>query len=196
MTNQIGLILEPSELPNNRKGNIWVAHEFVATGIKSLQQAELVHAKISQDSSQMIVWLGKASVGMMCLAQGMELLLCAIIQSEEIKFPKGGKPGQHQLLPRFKAICDNSSGLTENLYAIFGQDGQQDVMTEATSIVEALEDNFSSSRYFGVDQNRSKISAVNSLRAGKLVMALATTYPMLHTVSLAKSIGFKVSTSP
>ena len=189
---QLGI--ENTAMPSNRAANIFVAHHFIATGVKSLQESDKVKPNSKKPEPELwLTLLGKASVGMTCLAQGFELCLAAIVQAEKISL---GKKSQHSLIKPFRAIYNQSDKLQVNIDAIVKGDNGDLPVNIANEVISLLEQNFFVARYFGVDQDRRHLNIVNHLHAAQLSMALALTYPrILRPAELAPTIGFKTSSS-
>ncbi|MDP7149990.1 MAG: hypothetical protein QGI08_10085 [Paracoccaceae bacterium] len=161
----MSLTLQHFPLPTNFKFNQFVCFEFLLVGLDKIRAAN--QAKNSDDGAYII--LAGGAVGMANAAQGLELLLKAILKAQKIKEPSRN----HNLIEMYQRIASN-----EVLKANFQHLSQSLDLTaterELEEIVSAIHASFMPSRYLGL--KKETISIPNADKATLLVIALIATF--------------------
>lgn len=92
-------------------------------------------------------FVSAGAIGLVCLAQGLELLFKAILLARTVPEPKG--KGQHPLVPMYDLIAEDQA-LHEAIFHLLSDEGCVQPDVSAKRIVELAQDGFFPARYLGL----------------------------------------------
>lgn len=159
------LSLRHLEPPKNYKFNQFVCFEFLLVGLEKIRSAN----EVSKSSGNAYVLLAGGAVGMANVAQGLELLLKAILNAKSIEEPRRN----HQILDMYRLIADDEV-LGANLIHLSQSLEITVTKNDLEETVNTIHSNFMPSRYLGL--NPKNLEIPNADKATLLVISLIATF--------------------
>lgn len=175
--------LKPIPLDRLRAGRIAV--KYAVEGLEFMRKGQLIDAKNAKQNSFILAVfdaLATLAVGNQLFAQGIENMLKLAHIVEFGKFQK-----DHDLCEKFLKIQEIEP-LRTHLHR-FLQSDQKSPEELCLDALQAAEEAFTSSRYFGLDDAIKKPKHVNIEAAKRLVVAVSLTYTMVKLEDLLMMMG-------
>lgn len=171
------------ENPRNIEASLVVAGGFLGQGIKSLTLSEDWHSRELGAAASMKYGV----VGLVCYAQGLELLLKAVLIAKKIPEPKG----QHNIVGMFELLLDDKA-LQDNLIKLFSSEGSPDSIEAACRVVRLSQEGFMVSRYFGYG-NKTKLFFPKARDASILIFGLLVSFFFRHAHWMSEEMELDMS---
>lgn len=95
-------------------------------------------------------FVSAGAIGLVCLAQGLELLFKVILLARTVPEPKG--KGQHPLVPMYDLIAEDQA-LHEAIFHLLSDEGCVQPDVSAKRIVELAQDGFFPARSLGLSRS-------------------------------------------
>lgn len=154
------------DLEKGREVNLVLSIGFFGQAVKSLRLSE-----DAIENGQLDKRVTAGAIGMVCLAQGLELLFKAILLVRKVPEPKG--KGQHPLLPMFDLIM-NEKEIQGAICKMLADEGCSQPTIAARDTVEVTQESFYTARYLGFSDHK-QIFFPKSRQVSLFVFALFAT---------------------